>query len=297
MKTRIKGIRRVTAAATVTAAAVLTSGVFATSAQAATLPTPTIVAKGGYVMNNGTGTSLFTKAADTRRSTGSTTKIMTAKVVLAQSNLNLDSKVTIQKAYSDYIVAKNASSARLIVGDKVTVRQLLYGLMLPSGCDAAYALADKFGSGSTRAARVKSFIGKMNKAATDMGLKNTHFDSFDGIGSGSNYSTPRDLTKIASSAMKNSTFRTVVKTTSTKQKVTTKSGGYRYMSWSNTNNLLGSYSGTIGVKTGSGPEAKYCLVFAATRNGKTVIGTVLASSSVTNRTADAKKLMDYGFKK
>ncbi|MFJ3989748.1 D-alanyl-D-alanine carboxypeptidase family protein [Streptomyces sp. NPDC090032] len=297
MKTRIKGIRRVTAAATVTAGAVLASGVFATSAQAATLPTPTIVAKGGYVMNNGTGTSLFTKAADTRRSTGSTTKIMTAKVVLAQSNLNLDSKVTIQKAYSDYIVAKNASSARLIVGDKVTVRQLLYGLMLPSGCDAAYALADKFGSGSTRAARVKSFIGKMNKSATDMGLKNTHFDSFDGIGSGSNYSTPRDLTKIASSAMKNSTFRSVVKTTSTKQKVTTKSGGYRYMSWSNTNNLLGSYSGTIGVKTGSGPEAKYCLVFAATRNGKTVIGTVLASSSVTNRTADAKKLMDYGFKK
>ncbi|MCX5438489.1 D-alanyl-D-alanine carboxypeptidase [Streptomyces sp. NBC_00056] len=297
MKTRIKGIRRVSAAATVTAGAVLASGVFATSAQAATLPTPTIVAKGGYVMNNGTGTSLFTKAADTRRSTGSTTKIMTAKVVLAQSNLNLDSKVTIQKAYSDYIVAKNASSARLIVGDKVTVRQLLYGLMLPSGCDAAYALADKFGSGSTRAARVKSFIGKMNKAATDMNLKNTHFDSFDGIGSGSNYSTPRDLTKIASSAMKNSTFRSVVKTKSTKQKVTTKSGGYRYMSWSNTNNLLGSYSGTIGVKTGSGPEAKYCLVFAATRNGKTVIGTVLASSSVTNRTADAKKLMDYGFKK
>ncbi|MFE6756783.1 D-alanyl-D-alanine carboxypeptidase family protein [Streptomyces sp. NPDC057684] len=297
MKTRIKGIRRVSAAATVTAGAVLASGVFATSAQAATLPTPTIVAKGGYVMNNGSGTSLFTKAADTRRSTGSTTKIMTAKVVLAQSNLNLDSKVTIQKAYSDYIVAKNASSARLIVGDKVTVRQLLYGLMLPSGCDAAYALADKFGSGSTRAARVKSFIGKMNKAATDMGLKNTHFDSFDGIGSGSNYSTPRDLTKIASSAMKNSTFRSVVKTKSTKQKVTTKSGGYRYMSWSNTNNLLGSYSGTIGVKTGSGPEAKYCLVFAATRNGKTVIGTVLASSSVTNRTADAKKLMDYGFKK
>ncbi|MFE2992195.1 D-alanyl-D-alanine carboxypeptidase family protein [Streptomyces sp. NPDC059262] len=297
MKTRIKRIRRVSAAATVTAGAVLASGVFATSAQAATLPTPTIVAKGGYVMNNGTGTSLFTKAADTRRSTGSTTKIMTAKVVLAQSNLNLDSKVTIQKAYSDYIVAKNASSAHLIVGDKVTVRQLLYGLMLPSGCDAAYALADKFGSGSTRAARVKSFIGKMNKAATDMGLKNTHFDSFDGIGSGSNYSTPRDLTKIASSAMKNSTFRSVVKTKSTKQKVTTKSGGYRYMSWSNTNNLLGSYSGTIGVKTGSGPEAKYCLVFAATRNGKTVIGTVLASSSVTNRTADAKKLMDYGFKK
>ncbi|MFD8572387.1 D-alanyl-D-alanine carboxypeptidase family protein [Streptomyces sp. NPDC057694] len=284
--------------AVLVAGTVLAGGVVTTSAQAATAPAkPTIAAKGGFVMNNGTGSSLFTKAADTRRSTGSTTKIMTAKVVLAQKNLNLDSKVTIQKAYSDYIVKNGASSARLIVGDKVTVRQLLYGLMLPSGCDAAYALADKFGSGSTRAARVKSFIGKMNADVKKLGLKNTHFDSFDGIGKGSNYSTPRDLTKIASSAMKNSTFRTVVKTKSTKRKVTTKSGGYRYMTWTNTNTLLGSYSGAIGVKTGSGPEAGYCLVFAATRGSKTVIGTVLKSSSVSARTSDAKKLMDYGFKK
>ncbi|WP_064457967.1 D-alanyl-D-alanine carboxypeptidase family protein [Streptomyces hygroscopicus] len=291
----MKGLCRVSAV-TVTAGAVLTAGAFTASAQAATTATPTITAKGGFVMNNGTGKSLFTKAADTRRSTGSTTKIMTARVVLAQPNLNLDAKVTVQKAYSDYIVDNNwASSAKLIVGDKVTVRQLLYGLMLPSGCDAAYALADKFGTGSTRAARVKSFIGKMNSTAKSLGLTNTHFDSFDGIGHGANYSTPRDLTKLASSAMKYSTFRTVVKTKSTKQKVTTKNGGYRYMSWTNTNNLLGSYSGTIGVKTGSGPEAKYCLVFAATRNGKTVIGTVLASSSVDNRTADAKKLLNYGF--
>lgn len=300
MKLGIKGIRRVSATATValTAGAVIAGGAFASTAQAAAAPkTPTIVAKGGFVMNNGTGKSLFTKAADTRRSTGSTTKIMTARVVLAQKGLNLDSKVTVQKAYSDYIVNKGASSARLIVGDKVTVRQLLYGLMLPSGCDAAYALADKFGSGSSRAARVKSFIGKMNSTAKTLGLKNTHFDSFDGIGNGSNYSTPRDLTKLASSAMKYSTFRTVVKTKSTKQKTTTKSGGYRYMSWTNTNKLLGTYSGAIGVKTGSGPSAKYCLVFAATRSGKTVIGTVLTSTSEANRTADAKKLMDYGFKK
>ncbi|MEV8210532.1 D-alanyl-D-alanine carboxypeptidase family protein [Streptomyces sp. NPDC079189] len=299
MKIGIRGINRVSATATValTACAVLAGSVFAATAQAATPPTPTIAAKGGYVMNNGTAKTLFTKAADTRRSTGSTTKIMTAKVVLAQKNLNLDSKVTIQKAYSDYIVSNGASSARLIVGDKVTVRQLLYGLMLPSGCDAAYALADKFGTGTSRAARVKSFIGKMNASAKTLGLKNTHFDSFDGIGKGSNYSTPRDLTKIASSAMKNSTFRTVVKAKSTKQKVTTKSGGYRYMSWSNTNTMLSSYSGAIGVKTGSGPSAKYCLVFAATRNGKTVIGTVLASTSATTRTTDMKKIMDYSFKK
>ncbi|EHN72256.1 D-alanyl-D-alanine carboxypeptidase [Streptomyces coelicoflavus ZG0656] len=298
-------------AVALTGGAVLATGALATAPAQAAAPgrtapaaavraptAPSIAAKGGFVMNNATGRSLYTKAADTKRSTGSTTKIMTAKVVLAQPKLNLDAKVTIQMAYSDYIVSKNASSARLIVGDKVTVRQLLYGLMLPSGCDAAYALADKFGSGKTRAARVKSFIGKMNATAKSLGLKNTHFDSFDGIGNGKNYSTPRDLTKLASSAMKNSTFRTIVKTKKYTAKTKTKKGGTRTMApWTNTNTLLGSYSGAIGVKTGSGPEAKYCLVFAATRKGKTVIGTVLTSSSSAQRAKDATRLMDYAFTK
>ncbi|MFE5257389.1 D-alanyl-D-alanine carboxypeptidase family protein [Streptomyces coelicoflavus] len=303
-------LRRALAVA-LTGGAVLATGALATAPAQAAAPArtapaaavraptaPSIAAKGGFVMNNATGKSLYTKAADTKRSTGSTTKIMTAKVVLAQPKLNLDAKVTIQMAYSDYIVSKNASSARLIVGDKVTVRQLLYGLMLPSGCDAAYALADKFGSGKTRAARVKSFIGKMNATAKSLGLKNTHFDSFDGIGNGKNYSTPRDLTKLASSAMKNSTFRTIVKTKKYTAKTKTKKGGTRTMApWTNTNTLLGSYSGAIGVKTGSGPEAKYCLVFAATRKGKTVIGTVLTSSSSAQRAKDAARLMDYAFTK
>ena len=299
MKIGIQGIRfRRAAGVVVTTGAVLASGaLYAAPAQAAA-PVPSVVAKGGFVINNANGKTLYTKLGDTRRSTGSTTKIMTAKVVLAQKNLNLDSKVTIQKAYSDYIVSKNASSARLIVGDKVTVRQLLYGLMLPSGCDAAYALADKFGSGKTRSARVKSFIGKMNAEAKKLGLKNTHFDSFDGIGNGKNYSTPRDLTKLASSALKNSTFRSIVKTKKYTAKTVTKTGSTRTMSpWVNTNTLLSSYSGTIGVKTGSGPEAKYCLVFAATRNGRTVVGTVLASSSAAQREKDAKKLLSHGFGK
>ncbi|MFI2641500.1 D-alanyl-D-alanine carboxypeptidase family protein [Streptomyces sp. NPDC018610] len=278
-----------------TTGAVLTAGALTTvPAQAVTAPS--IVAKGGYAMNNANGASLYTKAADTKLSTGSTTKIMTAKVVLAQKNLNLDAKVTIQKAYSDYVVRNNASQAHLIVGDKVTVRQLLYGLMLPSGCDAAYALADKYGTGSTMSARVKSFIGKMNTAAKDLKLKNTHFDSFDGIGNGKNYSTPRDLTKIASSAMKNANFRAIVKTKSYTAKTITKTGSTRKMAtWTNTNTLLSSYKGAIGVKTGSGPEAKYCLVFAATRGSKTVIGTVLASSSINQRSTDATKLLNYGF--
>ncbi|MDG9718468.1 D-alanyl-D-alanine carboxypeptidase [Streptomyces sp. DH24] len=294
----IKGIRirRAVAVGLATGAMVVGGALGAAPAQA--LTTPSIVAAGGYAMDNSNAKTLYTKAADTRRSTGSTTKIMTAKVVLAQPNLNLDAKVTIQMAYSDYIVSKNASSARLIVGDKVTVRQLLYGLMLPSGCDAAYALADKFGTGTTRAARVKSFIGKMNTTAKNLGLTNTHFDSFDGIGNGSNYSTPRDLTKLASSAMKSTTFRTIVKTKTYTAKTITKTGSTRTMApWTNTNSLLSSYSGTIGVKTGSGSVSKYCLVFAATRNGKTVIGTVLASSSASQRATDATKLLNYGFAK
>ncbi|WP_112467019.1 D-alanyl-D-alanine carboxypeptidase family protein [Streptomyces triticisoli] len=299
MKTGIQGIRiRRAAAVAVTAGAVLATGALTAAPAQAAVTKPSIVAKGGYAMDSATGKSLYTKAADTRLSTGSTTKIMTAKVVLAQPKLNLDAKVTIQKAYSDYVVRNNASQAHLIVGDKVTVRQLLYGLMLPSGCDAAYALADKFGTGSTRDARVKSFIGKMNTTAKNLGMTNTRFDSFDGIGKGNNYSTPRDLTKLTRSALKNSTFRTVVKTKSYTAKTITKTGSTRTMAkWTNTNTLLSSYKGAIGVKTGSGAVAKYCLVFAATRNGKTVIGTVLASSSAAQRSTDSTKILNYGFAK
>ncbi|MFJ6697352.1 D-alanyl-D-alanine carboxypeptidase family protein [Streptomyces sp. NPDC091272] len=298
MKTGLKATGRMMATL-VTAGSLLTAGALvAPAAQAAPAKpkAPSIVAKGGFLLDGNTGRTYYGKYGDTRLSTGSTTKIMTALVVLSTKGLSLDTKVTIDKSYSDYIVRKGASSARLIVGDKVPVRALLYGLMLPSGCDAAYALADKFGAGKTRAARVSSFIGKMNATAKSLGMTNTKFDSFDGISNGSNYSTPRDLSKLASKALKNNNFRAIVKTRSTTQRVTTKSGGYRNMAWTNTNKLLGSYSGAIGVKTGSGTQAKYCLVFAATRGNRTVVGAVLASSNEVNRTADAKKIMDYGFK-
>ncbi|WP_329219175.1 D-alanyl-D-alanine carboxypeptidase [Streptomyces sp. NBC_01485] len=298
MITATKGIRvRRAAAVAVTVGAVLATGAL-TAAPAQAVTTPTIAAKTGYVMNNANGATLYNKGMDTQLSTGSTTKIMTANVVLSQANLNLDAKVVIQKAYSDYIVKNTASSARLIVGDKVTVRQLLYGLMLPSGCDAAFALADKFGTGTTQAARVKNFIAKMNAKAKTLGMTKTKFDSFDGIGNGANYSTAKDLTKLASNSLKNANFRVIVKTKSYTAKTVTKTGSTRTMgAWTNTNTLLSSYSGAIGVKTGSGPEAKYCLVFAATRGTKTVVGTVLASTSVTVRAADATKLLNYGFAK
>ena len=288
----VKSIRRI-AAVVVTAGAVLAAGAFAVPAEAATAPT--IVAKGGYVMNNGTGKTLFTKAWNTPLSTGSTTKIMTFRVLLSQTNLDLNAHVPVLKSYSDYIVSHNASSAGLIVGDKPTVRQLMYAMMLPSGCDAAFALADHYGVGSTQAARVQNFINKMNTTASQLKLAHTHFDSFDGIGNGNNASTPRDLTLIAKSAMQFSAFRAVVGTKTNTQHVLMANGNLRTMSWTNTNTLLGTYSGMIGVKTGSGPEAGYCLVFAATRGSKTIIGTVLGSSSESVRTTDVKKLMDYAW--
>jgi D-alanyl-D-alanine carboxypeptidase (penicillin-binding protein 5/6) len=159
------------------------------------------------------------------------------------------------------------------------------------------ALADKFGSGSTVAARTKSFIAKMNTKAKSLGMTNTHFDSFDGISKGSNYSSAKDLTLLARSAMKSSTFKSVVKTKSYTAKTVTSSGSTRTMAaWANTNTLLG-WNGTLGVKTGSGTEAKYCLVFAATVNGESVMGAVLTASSAANRTADVKKLITYGYAK
>ena len=294
--TALKGkpVRRA-AAVSATAVAMLATGSLAAAPAQAAPAAPSIVAQTGFVMNSATGKS-FGKLADKQMSTGSTTKIMTAAVVLSQPKLNLNDKVTIQMAYSDYIVKNNASSAKLIVGDKVTVRQLLYGLMLPSGCDAAYALADKYGKGTTRDARVKNFISQMNAKAKAFGMKNSKFDSFDGIGNGNNKSTARDLSVLAKNALKNANFAAIVKTKSYTATTVTKTGTSRKMAaWTNTNTLLSSYAGTIGVKTGSGPEAKYCLVFAATRGGKTMIGTVLASTNATVRAQDATKLLNYGF--
>ncbi len=289
-------LRRAVAVAVTSGAMLATGALTAAPAQAVTAPS--ITAKGGFLMNSATGKTLFTKAADTKRLTASTTKVMTAKVVLSQSNLNLDTKITIKKAISDYMVSEGyPSSAHLIVGDKVTVRQLLYGMMLPSGCDAAMALADKYGSGTSVSARVKSFISKMNTTAKSLGMTNTHFDSFDGLSNGSNYSTPRDLTKLARSVMKNSTFKSVVKTKSYTAKTIASSGATRTMgTWVNTNTLLG-WNGTLGIKTGSGTDAHYCLVFAATLNGESVMGTVMTAPSATDRTADVKKLINYGYAK
>ncbi|WP_405801926.1 D-alanyl-D-alanine carboxypeptidase family protein [Streptomyces sp. NBC_01506] len=290
-------MRRTTVVA-LTAGALLTGSALvapttmaAESAPQAAAALPTLSAKGAFLLDSTTGKARYSKTGDTRRQMASTTKIMTAAVVLNTKGIDLNRKVTIKQTYRDYVAREGASTADLRTGDKVTIRQLLYGLMLPSGCDAAYALADAIGTGSTVAARTKSFISKMNAKATELGLKNTKFDSFDGISqAGNNYTTPRDLATIAQYAMKNSALRTVVKTTTIKTAATSSTGATRTYTWHNTNQLLGSYSGAFGVKTGTGTAAGPCLIFAATRNGKTHIGVILNG---TDRYNDAKKLLDY----
>ncbi|QLH20419.1 D-alanyl-D-alanine carboxypeptidase family protein [Streptomyces sp. Rer75] len=264
----------------------------APAAQAAAGPSG-ISAKGAYLLDNSANKKLWSKSPDTKRQMASITKLMTAVVVLDTRGVNLNKKVTVKKAYLDYIRTSGGSAADLKQGDKLTVKQLLYGMLLPSGCDAAMALADTFGSGSTTAKRTKSFISKMNKKADALGMTKTQYDSFDGISThGANYTTARDLAKLARHALRNATLRTVVRSVGTEQKAPAANGRTRTYYWNSSNKLLGSYDGAIGIKTGTGTAAGKCIVFAAKRNGRTVVGVLLGDSK---RYPDAKKMLDWAF--
>ncbi|MFK0290561.1 D-alanyl-D-alanine carboxypeptidase family protein [Streptomyces sp. NPDC090442] len=262
----------------------------ATPAPAQSEPQPALAAKGATLVDDASGNTLVGKDADTVRPIASTAKIMAASLVLDTAGADLDRQVTVKQEYRDYVTEHGSSTADLQTGDKVTVRQLLYATLLPSGADAAYALADTFGSGATSAERTTSFIAKMNTKADELHLPHTKFTSFDG--GGSDAGTPTELAELAQHAMKNDTFRTVVKTKQYKGEAPAANGRTRYYTWTNTNRLLDSYDGAIGIKTGTTTPAGDCLVFAATRGGKTLVGTVLNSP---DRYADATKLLDYGF--
>lgn len=262
---------RAALAISVATGALLTIGA---PAQAAAAPTNT--ASASFLMDGTTGATLAYKAGDTKREMASTTKITSAVVVLTSPGLDLNKKVAIKQEYLDYVVREGASTAHLKAGATPTVRQLLYAMMLPSGCDAAYALADTFGSGSTTAARTANFIAQMNTKAKSLGMTNTTYDSFDGISpTKKNLTTARDLAKMTRFAMRSSTFKSIVKTN------TISSGGTSTdAAWSNSNLLIKPGSGyttpgAIGVKTGTGTAAGQCLVFSVTRNGKTIIGVLL----------------------
>ncbi|MER7396732.1 serine hydrolase [Streptomyces sp. NPDC000151] len=224
----------------------------------------------------------------------STTKIMTALVVLKHPEW-MNRQITVKQEYRDYVQNNGSSTADLQTGDKLTVKQMLYAMLLPSGGDAAMALADNYGSGDTMDARIADFVHQMNAEAQQLGLTGTHFDTFDGISHGNNHSTARDLAKLGQRAMLQPLFADVVKNKQFKTEAPAANGHTRYYTWTNSNELLSSYDGALGIKTGSGPEDGYCLVFAAERNNRTLVGAILKDDTDQGRFDDAIKMLDWGF--
>lgn len=200
------------------------------------------------------GRVLFEKNADSRSLIASTTKIMTALVVCEQCNV-LDRMRIPREA-----VGIEGSSMYLREGEVLTLQELLYGLMLSSGNDAAVALAIYCGG------TVEGFVERMNDKARVLGLNNTHFENPNGLDSPGHYSTARDLAKLASYAMENPVF---YKTVSAKN-VTV---GERYLH--NHNKLLWLVEGADGVKTGFTKAAGRALVSSATREGRRIIAVTL----------------------
>ncbi|MFP3967930.1 serine hydrolase [Actinomadura fulvescens] len=284
---------RTTIAAVVTAPLVT----IPVTAQAAPAPPPAstaagprgVAAKSAYLFDSGTRKTRWSRAADTRRPIASLTKVMTAMVVIRAGRL--DRKITVRKKHVDYVRKTDATRAWLRVGDKLTVRQLLNAMMLPSGCDAAYVLADAYGPGW------KGFVAKMNKTARQLRMTRTKYANFDGLpwptGTATG-STARDQIKLAHHAMKNREFRAIVARKSFTLRAGGGHGAYR---WTNTNRLLSSYRGTIGIKTGKTDLAGYSLMFAARRGKRTLIGVVLNSSATKEqvRFTDAMRMLNWGF--
>lgn len=224
-------------------------------------------------MDAQTGRVLFEKDADRKSLIASTTKIMTALVVCEQCNV-LD-RMRIPKE----AVGIEGSSMYLQEGEVLTVQELLYGLMLHSGNDAAVALAVYCGG------TVEGFVEMMNDKARYLGLSDTHFANPNGLDHPDHYSTARDLAVLAAYAMENCVF---ARTVSTK----TLTVGQRYMK--NHNKLLWMVDGADGVKTGFTRAAGRVLVSSATRDGRRLVAVTIHAP---NDWQDHQKLLEDGFEK
>jgi serine-type D-Ala-D-Ala carboxypeptidase (penicillin-binding protein 5/6) len=249
-----------------------------------------VAARGAALEDATTGTLLWSRDLNTKRPIASIAKVMVALVVLRTGRLS--QVLTVPAAAGAYAARYGASSAGLHAGDRLTVRQLLAAMLLPSGGDAAYVLADAFGPGLTR------FVARMNAAAARLGLGRTHFANFDGLPlptEYSTYSTPGDVLVIGRAAMAYPVFRAIVSQPSYRLAA---GPGHHAYAWPNTDLLLSEYPGAIGIKTGSTAAAGYCLLFEARRGPGTLIGVVLDSSSTLRAVSfsDAEHLLDWGFR-
>lgn len=221
---------------------------------------------------------LIGKNEYTKAKMASTTKIMTATIIL--ENCNLDDIVTISKKSAN----TGGSRLGLKTNDKISVLNLLYGLLLCSGNDAAVALAE-YCSGS-----IPEFCNLMNQKAIELGLTNSHFETPHGLDSDGHYTTAFELALITDYALKNSTF---VKIVNTKNHTITINNYPKTLS--NTNELLGVLDGVYGVKTGFTNGANRCLVTACKRNNMDLICIVLGCDTKKFRGQDSTKLINYCF--
>lgn len=226
-----------------------------------------------------TGTVLYEKNADEQRAMASTTKIMTAILTIEAGDLDREFTV------DSLAIMVEGTTMGLREGDRVSRRDLLYGILLPSGNDAANAAAVSV-SGS-----ISGFVKLMNDKAAELGLTNTHFATPSGLDAQGHYTTARELAKLTAYAMKNETFREIVKCQSAE--VEFGNPPYRRTLY-NSNKMLRKYEGAIGVKTGFTDDARRCLVSAAERDGVTLISVTLNAGDDWN---DHTKMLDYGFTK
>ena len=234
-------------------------------------------AAAAVLLDKTTGELLYEKKSNERLSIASTTKIMSAIIVL--ENADLDAVHTV--SYSEASI--EGSALGIGAGDKISIKNLLYGLMLVSGNDAAYALADAT-SGS-----VEAFVRQMNNKAEELGLNNTHFTNPAGLSDDEHYSSAYDLAQLTSYALDNSVF---CKLCSLKECEIKLILPQKSIYLTNHNKLLATYEGCVGVKTGYTERAGRCLVSAATRRGQTLIAVTLHDG---DDWKDHKKLLDYGF--
>ena len=233
-------------------------------------------AKASILINGDTGEVIYEQNADERLPMASTTKIMTALLLCEKGNLEKEITVT------DEMLRVEGSSMGLLAGDRVTLHDLLYGLLLASGNDAANVVAYTLGG------TVNGFAGLMNKKAQELGLLNTHFVTPSGLDADGHYTTARDLAKLARIAMQNEDF---AKATGS-QSATLCYGNPPYKrTLTNHNKLLNNFDGAVGVKTGFTKKSGRCLVSAAKRDGKYVIAVTLNDG---NDWQDHKNLLEYG---
>ena len=258
------------AAAALCAAAFFLGAVRASRA-AQLAPPPRVSARGAALLDGTAGECLCEKNGDQRALIASTTKIMTGLLVCEAGDL--DRTVTVPETAA----GTEGSSMYLKSGATLTRRELLYGMMLHSGNDAALTLAISV-SGSEAA-----FVRQMNRRACALNLTQTHFANPHGLDSGENYSTALDLVRLAQAALQNEQFRAVVST-----KTITCAG----RTLTNHNKLLWRYDGCIGVKTGYTRHAGRILVSAAERGGRMLIAVTISDP---DDWRDHVSLLDYGF--